>query len=540
VSFLPILQRELATAARRPSTYRTRTGFVIVMSLIAATLLFIGSAGTTRSVGNAVFSILAASGFLYCLLAGARQSADCLSEEKRDGTLGLMFLTDLRGRDVVLGKFVSVSARAFQGLFAIFPVLSIGLLMGGITGGEFWRTAAVLVNALFFSVAVGLFVSSLAREAYVALTLTLLLLFVLLVAPLGAEWLLSMAWNHRDFASWPSPAAAGLLASDLHYRAEPVRFWRALAGNHALGWSFLFMASVVLPRSWQDRSVPVSPRTVPAAGVVTISCEKRTAFRRRLLEINPIYWLAARNHERERRLLHAFVPLVVALDLGILLLQPFIGGYTLGLASVLNVGVSLVLKVSVAWQACATLSEARRNGAVELLLATPLRIDEMIRGHWQALQRFFLWPATAALALPVIPALALVQPQAAWSPLFYLGPPASLIFGMATFLLDLVAIAWVGMWMGHSHTRTVQAFSKTVLFVIILPMVFFCVPSLLFDFFWIVWARRKLEQQFRAVVSEQAPGCKSADGGLIAGGPSPAPPVIRPVAGTDRGASILL
>ena len=31
-------------------------------------------------------------------------TADCLSEEKREGTLGLLFLTDLRGYDIVVSS----------------------------------------------------------------------------------------------------------------------------------------------------------------------------------------------------------------------------------------------------------------------------------------------------------------------------------------------------------------------------------------------------------------------------------------------------
>ena len=47
--------------------------------------------------------------FIYSLVAGRRFTADCLSEEKREGTLGLLFLTDLKGYDVVLGKVAATS-----------------------------------------------------------------------------------------------------------------------------------------------------------------------------------------------------------------------------------------------------------------------------------------------------------------------------------------------------------------------------------------------------------------------------------------------
>ncbi|HQU46125.1 MAG TPA: hypothetical protein PK867_25150, partial [Pirellulales bacterium] len=40
-------------------------------------------------------------------------TADCISSERREGTLGLLFLTDLRGHDVVLGKLVVAGLGAF-------------------------------------------------------------------------------------------------------------------------------------------------------------------------------------------------------------------------------------------------------------------------------------------------------------------------------------------------------------------------------------------------------------------------------------------
>ena len=45
--------------------------------------------------------------------------------------------------------------NAFYGLLAILPVTGLCLLLGGLTGGEFWRMNLALVNTLFFSLAQG-------------------------------------------------------------------------------------------------------------------------------------------------------------------------------------------------------------------------------------------------------------------------------------------------------------------------------------------------------------------------------------------------
>lgn len=112
-----------------------------------------------------------------------------LSERgKREGTLGLLFLTDLKGYDVVFGKLVATSLNSFYGLLAIFPVMGIPLLLGGVTVGEFWRVMLVCVNTLFFSLSIGMFCSAICRDAHkgAALAFAIILLLAGGLPVLGA------------------------------------------------------------------------------------------------------------------------------------------------------------------------------------------------------------------------------------------------------------------------------------------------------------------------------------------------------------------
>src|SRR5437773_924647 len=193
--FLPIVGRELRVAARRRGTYWLRSGVALGV-VIAATWIFLMSLrDPPREVGPIIFYVLTGASLLYCLLAGLRSTADCLSEEKREGTLGLLFLTDLKGYDVVVGKLVASSLNALYGLLAVVPVLGIPLLMGGVTLGEYGRVAAVLVNTLFFSLCVGIFASSVSKSSRKAIgaTFFVLLLFSAGFPSLGA-WL---TWHNR-------------------------------------------------------------------------------------------------------------------------------------------------------------------------------------------------------------------------------------------------------------------------------------------------------------------------------------------------------
>jgi hypothetical protein len=87
--------------------------------------------------------------FLYATVAGTLVTCDCLSEEKREGTLGLLFLTDLKGHDVVLGKLAATSVNAFYGMLAVLPMLAIPFILGGVTRAEMLRVVLVSINLCF-------------------------------------------------------------------------------------------------------------------------------------------------------------------------------------------------------------------------------------------------------------------------------------------------------------------------------------------------------------------------------------------------------
>src|SRR5882757_8578469 len=150
MTFLPIVERELRMAARRKGTYRMRTWTALIAILVTfAFLLGAVITGGGSEAGPLLLKVLSTYTAALCLFTALFLTADSISEEKREGTIGFLFLTDLRGYDVVLGKFIARSLNAFYGLMALLPVMAIALLFGGLTGGEFWRMALSLLNALF-------------------------------------------------------------------------------------------------------------------------------------------------------------------------------------------------------------------------------------------------------------------------------------------------------------------------------------------------------------------------------------------------------
>src|SRR5437868_6899759 len=109
MTLLPIVERELRVAARQRFTFWSRLATAGLALLVYTGLQIIAevSPGGGFKAGQVQFAILKWICFLFVCSAGIFLTADSVSEEKREGTLGLLFLTDLRGYDVVLGKLIS-------------------------------------------------------------------------------------------------------------------------------------------------------------------------------------------------------------------------------------------------------------------------------------------------------------------------------------------------------------------------------------------------------------------------------------------------
>src|SRR4051812_33170661 len=143
VTLLPIADRELRLAARKRSTFWVRLIAALVAFVIGACALGFASAASVGSaqLGKILFGVLTWITLAGVLSTGLFFTSDCLSEEKREGTLGFLFLTDLHGYDVVFGKLLANSLRSFYALLALLPIVGITMLMGGVTGLQFWKSS---------------------------------------------------------------------------------------------------------------------------------------------------------------------------------------------------------------------------------------------------------------------------------------------------------------------------------------------------------------------------------------------------------------
>jgi hypothetical protein len=545
MTFLPIVDRELRVAARRRTTHLVRIAAAALVILIfgALQLTQVFRSGMFFSMGQTQFFVLKWLGFLFAGSAGVFLTSDALSEEKREGTLGLLFLTDLRGYDLVLGKFISHSIQAFYGMLAAFPVLALTLLAGGVSGGEFWRMMLVCCNTLFLSLAVGLLVSSISRDAVKAVNGTLLIGLVLMGGLPLADWA-SADWDPTKFAprlSWASPGHLFVTAGPMVTNA----YWLQLGLQHGLAWTFLAGASLCTPRAWQDKA-----KGVNAAGSSVWRFWRygtprgRTALRQKLLAQDPILWLALRD-----RWLPRMVWTVGWLVLGLISWGIFHSGdfklpLTVGYYS--QSLFALALYLWMASLASRFFVDGVRTGAMELILVAPVTPPQIVRGQWLALRRTFLFPALLVLGLKTVGGLVMILEMQKTMASTSAGPGfnfvnsqmVNVVAGAVNFVGDLLAIAWFGMWMGLTTKKATIAVVKAFAFVIVLPWLalmflqgfvmgllaftlgakgffggwFWWLPSVVIalvnlgkDVFFIRWSRHKLLTRFRDTVARDAP-----------------------------------
>lgn len=401
-AWLPVVALELRRTARRAATWRWRFGVaaaaLVTLWAIARTLEL--RFRPAAELGPALFTALSWVAALYCLVFGATAGADSLSAERREGTLPLLFLTGLRARHILAGKFAATSLNVLYGLLGLLPLLVLPLMLGGVDGGRVLAVGAALVNLLFCLIAASLVVSALATSERQAVTSAVLAGIAWTIGlPLG-QLALAEFLGERGFLlalGLLSPLAPlGNVLAGARWPVTP-EFLAGLGVTHLLGWALLGLAGGLLRRAASGRAASAAVRPSLDQQLFTpANPRERHAFRRALLDLHPLVWLAER-HPGAARYGAIFVgAVVVILAFG----AARYGASSFSGLAFLPIVFSIHLTL-LAWSTtlgCQRAVEDRRSGALELWLSTPLTDAELLRGHWLVLRRLFLRPIGVLVA----------------------------------------------------------------------------------------------------------------------------------------------
>jgi len=405
---LPIVERELRIAARGKATYRWRVmsgatgiGVLAVMAWILA-----AERSPQSMHGQWMFHACLVVSALFAFMASFSVTADSVSREKRDGTLGLLFLTDLRGWDIILGKLAANSLNTVYGLLGMIPLLGIPILLGGVSVTTGVQAALAVLNLMFVSLSLGIVVSTLSWDERRATFAAVISGLVLAIGPfvMGGLWVALLGqgprWSVYLSALSPVFPLVTVVPNLTGKRAWPP--FLELLPSHLLGWVLLVAAGLMVQRAWHSRSGTPVKRTVDERLFTPKDPVSRSRHRGRMLDVHPLVWLLER-HPGKRFYGDGLVLAILAIwywgyrSYG----TEMFGGPSWFLVVPLAFLLHLIFASWVVAESSMRLLEDRRSGALELLLCTSLSDRDLIEGHRNALRRLFLRPIVIFVAAEV-------------------------------------------------------------------------------------------------------------------------------------------
>jgi hypothetical protein len=465
---LPIVERELRVAARNRVIHWSRAGVVLLLGLLWIPG-WAGTFGTTTEINTFVFNGMLWAAFgvscFACLF-----TADAISRERREGTLGLLFLSRVRAMDVLLGKLGSSGFVGLCMLAAFLPMLMIPVLAGGVTGGEAAREGLVLLNTFWFSLCVGLWASARSEEAFKSIRNACLTVGVIVLIPFfyftlysfmrPVTWPIGLGLSNEPLLErieLSSPLMTLSCGRDALYKLSPSPYWISLVLVQVLGWLLLLFAGVRLRRSLREPDTAIAsigcvsalhPKENPPSLASNRRGKKRIRFLRAYS--NPIDWFV----QRQRGIRTA---LWIAAAIEVLYFASswavFRGMFTLGWPAVIGWVIWFFASASTdalfARAGSKFFYDAKRTGQLEMLLTTPLGPRGVVDGQWSALKKMLAWPVAIGLGAMLLDEDILLVTQ--------IGQPGGYSFGwvaqcfvtwsidITSGILGVLAGCWLGM-----------------------------------------------------------------------------------------------
>jgi len=391
----PIFNREWVILPRRPRHYPMRVAYLGGLWIVAFTAWLstgqwqrAATLGETARLGPLLFQILSMVQLTFLLFFSALSASSAVSQEKDRRTFILLLITDMRDREIVLGKiFGSLLPIVFL-LAGSLPLLSSLLLLGGVAPFQVIEAMAILASTALAAGSLGGLVALWREKTFPALALTTLFLVLFLgltqsiafIPGINPQQALQLRFMLDPFMALQSvldPLSYSGFVIRPAYSFSLVMVIVAVVLN---GWGMFML------RKWNPSGEPIMQREAPGdAGAE----EKDRASAHaapgptRNVHGNPILWREIFTRAYGRRPL--MIKLAYALALALICiaaLRPILMGEEktafFAAYGLLPVGVLSLLLVAA--QAATSITSERDTGALDLLLVTDLTPQEFIFG----------------------------------------------------------------------------------------------------------------------------------------------------------------
>jgi ABC-type transport system involved in cytochrome c biogenesis permease component len=416
----PLITRELRVQSRNRGTYGARLGWGT--AAVAVFAFFAWQFPAQAADGKYVLTVMHfCLGVMFFLVAPIG-AADAISREKREGTLGILLLTRLTPRQVVLGKLAAHLIRLFYFGLLLLPFLMVPVLLGGVTFGDFVFSAVVLCAMIAVGISAGLIASALLVSFGAALgwAMTIAAMLTLIFGVIAANG--AMEFFPNNFRSEP-PLLVRI------FIVGPGVIWFPLQARQIAGmfiaspqWFLLIVQAGLLVLSFLSLlfSVVFSSRKIAEHSEFAGETKRTAAFRKRFL--TPIVWRDSfRKSMRERLDRNPFVWLEYraawaraarwAMVLGVIVAETrlFMALPELEDFLVAHFYLVLLLVLFMTFKCASSFQREKESGAFELLLVTPLTERRILGGRLQAVASYYSLAVVTLVACAVAGRLVLVS-----------------------------------------------------------------------------------------------------------------------------------
>ncbi|MDB6056623.1 MAG: hypothetical protein JWO95_467 [Verrucomicrobiales bacterium] len=436
-TFLPVLHRELRENSHRAFNYYLRPlAAGIAMFLLWLCVHNVEKEMNAPSMGLFLFSLLHTFLLLLIVIIVPVMTADSIAAEKRNGTLGLLFLTPLTARGIMIGKGCAHAFRAFTLWLSVLPILVIPFLLGGIAWFDVATAITMQFCAILISLAAGMLASALFRKRNatfgaascfafafnIALSICFTFTFTTValansgfrgnrtVFDQSIELLPFVLTGYPEFFNFTGRmrSSMGGWSAVLTTRPTYPHIWtQLLIASALIAFLLLFIVLIIgawqINRSWRDKQSRVSLKWSNRF-CTPLFLNRFKSQMRRLLDRNPIAWLQQYSWRARTTKWGLCLAFIIIETIAVSFLQ---NSYDL-LDSMITLQVLLLFIISIMFLfvGVSSFHTEKQSGALELILITPLRVTQIIYGRvhglWKQFLPAFLVVATCHVATVVL------------------------------------------------------------------------------------------------------------------------------------------
>lgn len=393
----PLLSRELLTASRQTKHYLLRAGYVFLLFVLiytAGQVVFgwqqVRLAGDIARFGQFVFQVLAIVQLTLTSALALLFAASVVAQEKDRRTLVILLMTDLSGRELVLGKMLGSLVNIATMIVVALPAFALLTQLGGVSAGQIIALELLCLSTALLISAWATLVAYWREKTFQTLA----------IATLGAVLYLVVTFGVSQFVDLPLAKALNPYTT-LAAILNPLSVEGGLAGSQVIAGVatptvlavILAVIAIARVRIWNP------PRVVHLVAEEGADAAEREP--RKVWEL-PILWREIRTRAYGRKMLAiklAYIAFAAFAFYAASTADPetlFVG--TLPPTGVAVVLLGLVSVLLINAQAVTSITTERDGQTLELLLVTEVPAKEFIVGKLAGA----LYNAKEMIAAPIV------------------------------------------------------------------------------------------------------------------------------------------